>query len=633
MYHGGFSGAQVDLVIYGSGARPTSYEAGTTAVQYTANGSRTEIQKINSHCLGCHRDQNNSAQPFGDGKTPNYYAWDTSGGVKVSIDSKYSSTSTTPWGKYSGANVTPKNTQTKAYSAHGNAVNNQGGWNLSETWPNTRGGATGGAANIACFDCHNSHGSNVSGTTTSYTSATTNGGILKNTIANKGGYAMDYSPASGGSTSDHNSYNPGAGLCFDCHLTANAGAKPWGYSGTFGATQSIMGYRDTPYFAPGTSGSQQRYPYKAGMENQGGHFGASSALSSTDTPAPINGLCTPCHDPHGISPTLGGNASYAVPLLKGTFMTSPYKEDAAPAITSIGVRDHGGGSSNASYPSYNIDENTFADWNWGNSSRVSENVNQFGGLCLQCHQQSVLNPNAGKSSYDWQTMNRVHNTVQGWGGQGTNANNAIHSYTCSKCHTAHNSRLPRLMVTNCLDYSHRNGITAGGQVAQVSASGVGQKGSGWGHGQFPGGGSGTDYSSGFGYAATTCHTATNSNSWPDNQQWNTKTNWAWGPTSISPYALPVGSPEVTVTITGTGFQRDAKVSFNDPNITVDNDNVNVGVDFKTLTVPVTVGPGATIGAHYVTVNNPDGSIAIGNGLTVNPLPTISWATPYKIPLG
>ena len=294
--------------------------------QATLSGDTTGTPSLDDVTIN-YESSSQQTSPFGDGKRPNQYAWDSR-----SIDERYSQTGTTAWGKYSGGNFTPKNTQTKAYSAHGNAVNNQGGWDLNETWPNTRNGSE----NIACFDCHNSHGSSVSGTTTSYTSATTNGGILKDTVAGKGGYSMTYKPQAGGSTANNNAYNAGAGLCFDCHLTAASGTTPWGYNSTFGATQAIMGYRDTPYFGPGTAPPQQRFGYKSANAPKGGHFGASSALSSTPTHT-INGLCTPCHDPHGVSPTLGSNMQYGVPLLKGTWLTSLYKEDRTPANDVIGT--------------------------------------------------------------------------------------------------------------------------------------------------------------------------------------------------------------------------------------------------------------------------------------------------------
>lgn len=39
----------------------------------------------------------------------------------------------------------------------------------------------------------------------------------------------------------------------------------------------------------------------------------------------------------------------------------------------------------------------------------------------------------------------MHRSVKGWG------TNREHSFPCSKCHQAHNSGLPRLMQTNCLE--------------------------------------------------------------------------------------------------------------------------------------------------------------------------------------
>ncbi len=527
-YHGGSAnpGSPVDLVIYGAGARPTvtPYVSGSTGIAYTANGLRTEVQKINSHCLGCHSEQNNTTQPFvGDVKTPKQYAWD---GYSVAV--RYSNTNTTAWGKYSGGNITPKNTQIKAYSAHGNAVNNQGGWDLNETWPNMRNGSV----NVACFDCHNSHGSNAAGTTTSYTSATTNGGILKDTATGKGGYSMTYQPQAGGSAGNKNAYNPGAGLCFDCHLTANAGTKPWGYSGTFGATQSIMGYFDTLYFGPGTSGPEQRFIYKSKSE-KGGHFGASSALSGSPT-GTINGLCTPCHDPHGVSATLGANQQYAVPLLKGTWLVSPYKEDVAPANNAKGtVRD-------STYPTgsdgtpregvqYHIDQNTFGVNIRASVTGITQTDTQFAGLCLNCHTKNSLTD--GVNGGAWKSVDRIHESVKGWGA------NTKHNYPCSKCHTPHNSSLPRLMAANCLNKDHKGRVkyspfpvlSGGGngddlgcygdsttlgfcwwfpQWSFVYGNGGGRMPGSWG-GSYPG-----DYS-------ITCH----ENNAAD-QSWNVKTAWA-----------------------------------------------------------------------------------------------------------
>jgi predicted CxxxxCH...CXXCH cytochrome family protein len=518
-FHGGSAapGSSVDLVIYGAGTRPVSYSPGSTALQYYANGSRNQIRSLNSHCLGCHNDSNNETQPFGDGKTPRQYAWDGS-----SIDSKYSSMNTASWGKYTGiANAAKKNV-TKAYSAHGNATGNAGGWNTTDgvdgVIPNTRAGSE----NVACFDCHNSHGSTVAGRTTTYGTGTN--GILKDTSAGKGGYAVDYKPLSGGSTENKNEYNPGAGLCFDCHLTASPETTPWGYSSTFGAAQPIMGYWDSPYFSDGTFGFQSRYAYKSMTEHKGGHFGESSGEGlSVQAMKSIDGLCTPCHDPHGVSAALHPNMQYGVPLLKGTFLTSPYKEDAAPLHNEAGTAKRAGRS-----PGYHIDQNTFP---YGS---ISESDQQFAGLCLQCHSKnSLTTAGTPNTSLLWKSKERIHRTVKGWGYPA----NTRHDYTCSKCHASHNSTLPRLMLTNCLSTEHKG--RAGFNASPVlSGSGWGNDwsgcygmstvlgfcestdiGSGAGSGRFPGTWSGTAP----GTYNVTCHENATGNT--TDQSWNEVTRW------------------------------------------------------------------------------------------------------------
>ena len=172
--------------------------------------------------------------------------------------------------------------------------------------------------------------------------------------------------------------------------------------------------------------------------------------------------------------------------------------------------------------------------NWPSNTagtRITEDETQFAGICMQCHAKNDINPNTGTT---WKTMDRIHNTVKGWGGTGGNAGNAIHSFTCSKCHTPHNSCLPRLMVSNCLDINHRGRVGQNGYVVgNAQGNGSGSKGSG--RGQFPGGGGGTgdqrDMRYIFGQAnsdgrVTTCHetpNATDTNHYK--QRWNTKTPW------------------------------------------------------------------------------------------------------------
>lgn len=480
-YHGGTTSpsAIVDLVIYDMAARPVNYALGTSAIQYTADGSRTEISKLNTHCLGCHSDQNSTTEPFGDGKTPQEYAWDGS-----SVDNRYSQTDTTSYGKYTATTNAAQKIQTKAYSAHGQATLNQGGWSattgIDGVLPNTRGGTE----NVVCFDCHNSHGSEVSGTTTSYASATTNGGILKDVQAGLGGSSVTYQPTTGGTAQEKNQRNPGADLCIDCHLTADGTTvQPWGYQTTFGATKQILGYYDPPEFASTGSGQQTRYAYKSQRVVDGGHFGASSALDTAAMGA-INGLCTPCHDPHGVSTTLGADQVYGVPLLKGTWLTSPYREDVAPATNSSYTAEMGDRH-------VYLDQNTFGtDFNQLVTG-FTESEAQFAGLCLNCHPKSSLTTDGSGTANVWLSKDRIHEAVKGWK---TSSGTVKHKYSCSKCHAPHSAGQPRLMITNCMNSRHKGRVAT--QASPKSSGGSNpQSDCNEGAGRIPGN---------YWYDATTC---------------------------------------------------------------------------------------------------------------------------------
>ena len=522
-YHEGYSfktystikNAKVDLVVWKPELRPTYYNS-TTAVIFLASdisaggaGERAAAAKVTIHCISCHSEPNNDIQPFEDCRTPRQYAWD-----KKSIAARYSQSGSTPWGKY-GTNG--KNVITKSFSAHGNAVANQGGWNSSkgtdEAIPNTRAGT----ANVECYDCHSSHGSNLSGITSSYVTfnGTKNGGNLKETQAGKGGYKIDYMASSNSSAGTINPYSAGAGQCFDCHNSSAAVTTPWGYQSTFGATQPIKGYFDSPSFGQSeivgslTTGVLGRYPYKkmglaAGA--MGGHLKASSPLhaqySASMRQNKINGLCTPCHDPHGVSPSLGAKQAYGVPLLKGTWMTSPYKEDVA---AENGSRGEYGGTTPT--PFVYTDQSTF-----GGSTRINENDDKFAGLCMRCHAKGTLTAGSNKAK-PWKGIDRIHQSVKGWGV------NDQHSYTCSKCHAPHSSNMPRLMITNCLDYKHQGRSNNGGSISTIKGDGSGElagsnrKASQSGSGGFPGGEN---------QIGVQCHHE--AGAWPDNS-WNWKTPW------------------------------------------------------------------------------------------------------------
>ncbi len=526
-HHGGYnykthqtvSGDKVDLVIWGPGTRPDTYDPDgsitgektvTTfdATRLAAHAptdtdwqtvglpvERQEIENITPHCLGCHSDQNNDTMPFDDCKTPRQYAWDRS-----SIDSRYNAVdpqgnTTAPWGKYQSAPGAATKALTKAFSAHGHAVDNEGGFDpvtgINGAITNTRGGSH----NVQCFDCHSSHGSRVSGTATSYASFTGKheGGNFKETQAGKGGYQVTYMASANPDPGAVNYYNPGAGQCFDCHETATGGVStPWGYNSQFGATKPIIGYKDNPHFKgsfPGkTEGgaTNSNYPtesnvdlsYRSGHQTVGGHLHASSPLTNTPKEQ-INGLCTPCHDPHGVSRTLGDDMKYAVPMLKGTWLTSPYKEDHPPPMpygphstaTNWGHYVTSSHSANAptsdSQPenSVNIDRVLFGDA--GNTTRISETEQQFAGLCLRCHpKENLQNPDPGDKSF--RSLGRIHSAVKGWG------DNSEHSFPCAKCHQPHASGLPRLMRTNCLNFTHRGGVVSGGVPEKTNGESHGE---------------------------------------------------------------------------------------------------------------------------------------------------------------
>lgn len=603
--------AASDLVLWGtSTTRPAVFALGTTGITFTATsiGTATErnnVSNVTEHCLGCHNTAQNDTQPFSeygicdnssyyskascttagecdnpsytteftcnaagatwtnfgyewsaDCRTPRHYAWDG-----TSIGERYSNMGTTTWGKYT---TTPKAAQkniAKAYSAHGNAVANEGGWGaqgLDGAITSTRSGTQ----NVQCYDCHSSHGSAVAGITSSYVSfsGNKNGGNLKETQDGFGGYTTTYKASKNLLPAAINQYQPGAGQCFDCHETPAVGLKPWGYNSTYGATAAIIGYNDTLSFGDaGTKQSQVRYGFKASRPMVGGHLRAETAMTTAVTGS-INGLCTPCHDPHGVSPTLGAGMAYAVPLLKGTWLTSPYQEDTAP--DNLTGNDRFKYTSFADFPfdyavwkpTYWIDQNTFGPgtgiypgqnggegntWDWNTPTKITENDAQFAGLCLKCHPRANIDPD---STTAWRSMDRIHETVKGWGGQGQNVRNEVHAFTCSKCHQAHVSGLPRLMVTDCLDDKHKGKVPSGGSAANSRLNYTSSRGKGGG--TFPYGGFGnegqppsygwgyynTNHSIGFGggynKTLTTCHwPAGGAEDWRLRQRWNNVTQW------------------------------------------------------------------------------------------------------------
>ena len=191
-----------------------------------------------------------------------------------------------------------------------------------------------------------------------------------------------------------------------------------------------------------------------------------------------------------------------------------------------------------------------SSWAFATSAKSLQTMNstQFGGLCEKCHNKTTLNSSAAASSANWKSSGRIHNSVAGWASTaGGNVNNTKHAFTCSKCHTTHNSRLPRLLVTNCLDVKHGGRVISQATVPRSTSLYLSPKSttSSGGRGRFPGGCGGranvttatnpgpwyfgnTTASTAAPTAATTCHesaTAGSTTFSPNSQYWNTKSLW------------------------------------------------------------------------------------------------------------
>ncbi len=168
------------------------------------------------------------------------------------------------------------------------------------------------------------------------------------------------------------------------------------------------------------------------------------------------------------------------------------------------------------YANYNTDRNTFG----GANNRMAESIEQFAGLCVTCHKQEVLTDGINKNQ-SWKSTDRLHESVKGWGA------NTEHSYSCSKCHQPHNSGLPRLMVTNCLDASHRGKKAAGGVPWAADRQDGNAHWQGPQHRGYPVGNI-YNNAAGDGEALTACHLRRSNlpaNPWPNENQWNNVTQW------------------------------------------------------------------------------------------------------------
>src|SRR5206468_2324157 len=102
-------------------------------------------------------------------------------------------------------------------------------------------------------------------------------------------------------------------------------------------------------------------------------------------------------------------------------------------------------------------------------------------------------------------------------------------------------------------------------------------------------------------------------------------------TSASPAALAQGATSQNVTISGTGFQCGATVSFADAGMTV---NWTTFVSSSQLTANITIAPSAAPGARDVTVTNADAGSGTGTAVfSVTTGPAVTSASPNALGQG
>lgn len=287
--------------------------------------------------------------------------------------------------------------KTKARSAHAAPATNA---LKDET------GRTGYTGAVACLECHPSHGSSVK----SPDSAKGNLAVVGNMM--KTGYSEP-------------------GTCWGCHDAA--GVKDYMGDSTTAGTHWT-----------GTKKSAFAYKQRA-------------FLSTHEVNGAGQGFtCSVCHNPHGTT----AGPQYYTPMLRGTWMTSPYPEDRTgksgatdtkykglingpriestlaynkPANWGLGYGASGGTGNDG----YFIDDNTFGTTAvYGTApaapTHITQTVDQFGGLCASCHTSATWaggTTTAMKTYLDTTTFATgwgasVHNAVSGWSDGTTNCLNA-----------------------------------------------------------------------------------------------------------------------------------------------------------------------------------------------------------------
>jgi mono/diheme cytochrome c family protein len=306
----------------------------------------------------------------------------------------------------------------KARSPHGFPTTNklkQEGWTSAPTYDQTK---YTDAAPVSCLECHTSHGS-----------------VTASPAKLKGAAFTDTRKDNVMITTAEPT------LCWNCHDTATVGVKDyWGDTTT--AEQHWTGTL------------KNTFTYKQ------------RAIASTHQVNDNTQLvvCSICHNPHGAS----ASGQYYSPMLRGSWMTSVYKEDRAGMLSStlkttiqyftkltqtrFGPRGESGLAYNdparrghgwdngtgTGHDGYFIDENTFGvtgtmTKTWTDNLVVSKHITEadtsFAGLCAVCHTDATYTGTGGITSMKSYLLTTytgrltswgaaIHNTVRGWAGGG-----------------------------------------------------------------------------------------------------------------------------------------------------------------------------------------------------------------------
>jgi hypothetical protein len=317
--------------------------ANSTASTITYDGTFANRYQVNVMCLSCH-DADTTTAVWG-------------GNPPADIDAIWTDSTTASYSKFDPDvyNVVPQ--LTKSYSPHNYPATNIAKFDGSGTDANmtqyeytTR--TVSDSAPVACLDCHPAHGSSVG-------SGSNQGGYNTATGASGGIMLLEARPAGSAQT-----YSNEEELCWDCHK------EGMDYKGDTGTTASVTewqgNWQNTPFDVKrGAFRSSHFYPSKNGAWTVSGSENLTTgSVTATGTPPSTrtNISCSTCHDPHGV-PT-GTLRASKVPILRGTWLTSPYKEDRPP------FEDGTSGDANG----YNAVNDVYGEWRFGTGENSGETV-------------------------------------------------------------------------------------------------------------------------------------------------------------------------------------------------------------------------------------------------------------------